>query len=103
MVAAVAFSPSTEGEDCPCLVKRFLPAELFARYQSAADHWEFSERKQRLHTQSSLGHLGALLDSINPFIAVSMASQVAFVGTPTCTLAVLPAKTFIFLNLYILT
>lgn len=80
MVAVVAFSPSIEGEDCPCFVKRFLPVELFSQYQSAADHWEISERKQRLHTQSFLGHLGALLDSINPFIAISMVSEAAFVG-----------------------
>lgn len=35
VVAVVAFSPSTQGEDRPCFVKRFLPAELFSRYQSA--------------------------------------------------------------------
>lgn len=93
VVVVVAFSPSTQGEDRPCFVKRFLPAELFSRYQSAADHWEISERKQRLHTQSSLGHLGAPLDSINPFIAISMLSQVAFVGWQMCTRAGwLPAK-----------
>lgn len=62
----VAFSPSTQGEDRPCFVKRFLPAELFSQYHSKRDHWEISERKQRLHTQSSLGHLGvALAQSIH--------------------------------------
>lgn len=103
VVAVVAFSLSIEGEDCPCFVKRFLPAELFPRYQSAADHWEISERKQRLHTESSLGHLGALLDSINSFIAISMVSLVAFVGWLMCTLAGLLVKTYTFLSLYILT
>lgn len=45
----VAFSLPAQGEDRPCFVKRFLPAELFSQYQSKRDHWEISERKRRLH------------------------------------------------------
>lgn len=57
-IEVVAFSLPAQGEDRPFSVKRFLPGELFSQYQSKRDHWETSERKQRLHTQSSLGHLG---------------------------------------------
>lgn len=45
----VAFSLPAHGEDRPCFVKRFLPAELFSQYQSKRDHQEISGRKRRLH------------------------------------------------------
>lgn len=40
----LAFSLPAQGEDRPCFVKWFLPAELFSRYQSKIDHWEITQR-----------------------------------------------------------
>lgn len=55
---AVAFSLPAQGEDRPCFVKRFLPAELFSQYQSKGDHWEKMKMKIACLPGVPGGHLG---------------------------------------------
>lgn len=80
----VAFSLPIQGEDPPCFVKRFLPAELFSQYQSKRD---LREKTKIAYIPRVQGHVTIKLNQeINPFIAIAIAIEVVFV-TRCCALA----------------